>query len=1283
MKSRFLAFIVLTVILLEGFAQAQKGMPFDGKHIVPGRVLIKLKANQPGVSGTMLRKAASTQSLLQKIGATKQETIFSEKNSSPEKMRIAEEVGLDRWIIATVPVVVELRTLINQLRQDPIVEIAEPDYICTTNAIPNDSLYSSQLHLPQIKAPQAWDIAKGDSTVVIAIIDTGVDWDHPDLASVIWNNPGETGLDALGRDKRTNGIDDDGDGYIDDWHGWDFVSGIVGGKGTTDPDPNDDLNIEDNNPMDYEGHGTHCAGIAGAATNNRTGIASIAWGCKIMPLRIGFRTNDGSGSGFSSWMARAFQYAADNGVSVASLSFSSSGKIIIDASLYAFKRGVVICNAAGNANTETAGALGTVPWVLSVAAVSDLDQKASYSSYGTWVNISAPGGDQNSGRPGILSTIVNPSPYYSGNLYVSFQGTSMACPLVAGMAGLVRSKFKTLDAPSTVFQICATADNIDGSNSAYAGKLGYGRINAQNAVTTIVPPMKPVLSINSTLFDDGLGNGNGKVEPGETIKMTINLKNVWENATNVSATVSTTSWGITISKPAASYGTIPGIRDVDNSIKGNSADKFVFSVSSDSVPRTVAFKVSLFADQGYTKDFMIYVSVLPSLLFVDDDDGSANVEQYYLDAFQNIGLGCDYWNRLLQGPLTANQLSAYKTVVWGCEWAFPSLDSTDRSAIGGFLDNGGQLFLAGQDIAWELCDTAGTEYENSSGASKTWFEKYFKASYQSDNANTTTITGVTGDPIGDGLTLAFKEPLRTSTQQFPDVISPLSSAQSVFKYPAGTSGAIRYTGTWKVVYFGFGGFEAITSASSRTTVMDRIFKWFTGYQLLHTPLKDTESPDSQKVQVNISSTNSIQSVNLYWDIDGSFPFKKKPMKGIGGGTFEAYIPGQTNISVQYTVIVSASGGFMPYTLYNYRVGADVTPPVFLSADTLGNTLSASGSYSATLSADDNTSLDTNAAYIYFKYNTSALDSVKLSYKGANVFSGPFTLSKLTSQIRVKDSVSYYYSIRDASIAHNKTKLPATGFYTFLIGRQMIDSFEKIRQIWNFGLGWGYEQSTRSSIVTNAMSDSPYKTYTAGTENILTLTQPFNMSPYTYGRMYFWRAMSINTTDTLYIEYNKGDGNWISARTMNGTFPNTWRKDSVDLQSSSSSTTFRFRLKANGSTGAQGILLDDIEVVGNTFLPTGVKNDITSGIPRDFALEQNYPNPFNPSTAIRYQLPTRSQVILRVYDMLGREISLIDDGMKEAGTYTISFDASHLASGLYLYRIIAGNNISTKKMILLK
>ena len=820
--------------------------------------------------------------------------------------------------------------------------------------------------------------------------------------------------------------------------------------------------------MDYQGHGTHVAGIAAAATNNSTGIASISWGCKVMPLRIGFRMKDGTGSGYSSSIALAFEYAADHGASVASLSFGTSGAMVVDGARYAYLNGVVICNAAGNSNDESPGILGTQPWVLSVASVSDQDKKASYSTYGTWVNISSPGGDQSASRPGILSTIVNPSAFYGGELYVSFQGTSMACPLVAGLAGLVKSKYPAMNAGDIVLQICATADNIDGVNPVYAGKLGYGRINAQSAVTRIAPAMLPNLLFSSVSFSDATGNNNGKVDPGETIEMAVFFMNVWDNASNTTATLSTTAWGINITKASANYGTIPGIRDINNSTKGNTSDRFIFTVSPDSIPRSVTFTISIAADQGYTKNFDVKISILPNLLFVDDDDGAVNTEQYYTNAFNNLGLVCDTWNHAVQGSLTSGQLSAYKTVVWGCEWAFPSLDSADRSAIGGFLDNGGQLFISGQDIGWDMCASDGTEFISSGGTSKTWYETYFKSQYQQDNAGTTTLSGVASDPIGNNLTVEFTEPLRTSTEQYPDVIAPLSGAQSIFQYSTSGSGAVRYASTHKVVYFSFGGFEAISSQTIRDTVMDRIFNWFNGFQLQHTPLKDTESPDSRLVRVNIASSSSIISVNLYWDTDGTFPFNKVPMQAIGGGVYEGYIPGQTSATVQYTVIVATVNGCMPYRVNSYKVGVDVIAPVFLSADSLFGTLTTAGLFSVEASASDNIAVDTNRTYIVFKVNGSSLDSTRLQFVTPNSYIGTLDVHSLVTKLQHGDIVSYYYSIQDVSSMHNYSRYPSVGFYSFTVGRQLIDNFEKMRSIWNFGLSWGYESASGRTYI----SDSP-------------------------------------------------------------------------------------------------------------------------------------------------------------------------------------------------------------------
>src|SRR5579883_550134 len=166
------------------------------------------------------------------------------------------------------------------LSRNPFVEYAEPQYIRKTlfTPPPNDSLFPQQWNLAKIQAPLAWTIEQGDTNVIIAIVDNGVDTSHPDLQANIWHNPGEEGLDAQGRDKRTNGIDDDGDGYVDDWQGWDFAGATQGA-----PQDNDPTGVQN-----IYAHGIHVAGIAAAVTNNHIGVAGIAPNCRLMLVKTAY-----------------------------------------------------------------------------------------------------------------------------------------------------------------------------------------------------------------------------------------------------------------------------------------------------------------------------------------------------------------------------------------------------------------------------------------------------------------------------------------------------------------------------------------------------------------------------------------------------------------------------------------------------------------------------------------------------------------------------------------------------------------------------------------------------------------------------------------------------------------------------------------------------------------------------------------------------------------------------------------------------------------------------------
>lgn len=315
--------------------------------------------------------------------------------------------------------------------------------------VPNDEFYLAQYHHPLIGSPSAWDVTLGDPSVVIAITDDGVQLDHPDLAANIWQNT----VELAG----TPGVDDDGNGYVDDFQGWDFV------RNDNDPSPID--------PTDD--HGTHVAGIAAGITNNGLQIAGVAGGSTIMPLRIA--GNDG---GFTSTiMANAFAYAIDNGARIANTSYNINrfvGDPTFTAGLqYYYDNGGLHFNSAGNSDQLNPVRQAFEQTIL-VASTTSSDTKSSFSNYGTGIDVSAPGSS-------IVSTI-------TGSTSGIKSGTSMAAPNAAGAAALIWSANPTWTRDQVIAYLLGTADNIDASNPAYAGLLGSGRINISNLTGALAAP---------------------------------------------------------------------------------------------------------------------------------------------------------------------------------------------------------------------------------------------------------------------------------------------------------------------------------------------------------------------------------------------------------------------------------------------------------------------------------------------------------------------------------------------------------------------------------------------------------------------------------------------------------------------------------------------------------------------------------------------------------------------------------------------------------------------------
>jgi subtilisin family serine protease len=443
----------------------QTTIDIEEPEFVPGELIVKFKP-YVSVNASISTKGIATigycsiDTLNEQYGVTSLEKVF-ETAERP----VTEEISdLSNIYIFELPKDADILSIAEVYQKDPNVEYAEPNYIAQICVTPNDPYYSQQWAHQNMQSEQAWDIETGDPGVAIAIIDTGVDWGHPDLAANIWNNTDEI---------PGNGIDDDNNGYIDDVRGWDFVN-------------------SDGDPIDDNGHGTHCSGIAAAETDNGVGVAGVCWNCAIMPLK-GLNMY---GSGGSSDLAIGIQYAADNDANVISMSWGSYGysNLIKDVMDYAYVQGVVLVGAAGNDNTISKFYPASYDNVIAVSATDSNEDKASFSNYGSWIDVAAPGVSIYSTMP-TYQVYLN-TQYGIPQNYADLSGTSMSCPFVAGLAGLILSKTNfSQEEVRTILR--STTDNI--SPNKY---IGIGRINAYNA---ILRSSTPIANLNSSLDDATVG----------------------------------------------------------------------------------------------------------------------------------------------------------------------------------------------------------------------------------------------------------------------------------------------------------------------------------------------------------------------------------------------------------------------------------------------------------------------------------------------------------------------------------------------------------------------------------------------------------------------------------------------------------------------------------------------------------------------------------------------------------------------------------------------------------
>lgn len=501
--------LLYTLLITTSIVCSQNNIVKKGNsYILENTVVVKVKQGNDSSPQSVVKAISEN---LKGIKITKADRIFA----GIENVLNKGEGSLNRIIILELENNIEPVATAKKISLLKNIEWAEPKYVRKISIdLPNDSLYTfnQQAYLDRINAAEAWNTTTGDSNVVIAIVDSGVDWTHPDLEANIYTN---------------STVDPN---YPNDLRGWDFG----GMNGTPDNDPRED------EASIFAYHGTLVAGLASAVTNNKIGIASIGYNCSLLPVKTSRNDRrDENGRPFIVYGFEGIKYAADRGAKVINCSwggygFSNYEKEIIE---YAISKGSLVVAAAGNEGTTDLFYPASYDGVLTVGWLNLDDKKHTQANYGASIDVMAPG-----------TSIIATWPTYSGitPAYFTASGSSLSSPLTAGLAGLVISKFPEYKPLQVAERIRATADyeityNTNPSEE-FKYKLGRGRINAGRALNET--NVYSVRAVNVDFEEDG--NGNGLLEFDECANIIMTFSNYLNDISSVKVTLECTDPAVSV-----------------------------------------------------------------------------------------------------------------------------------------------------------------------------------------------------------------------------------------------------------------------------------------------------------------------------------------------------------------------------------------------------------------------------------------------------------------------------------------------------------------------------------------------------------------------------------------------------------------------------------------------------------------------------------------------------------------------------------------------------------------
>ncbi len=519
----------------------------------------------------------------------------------------APVIDISKYFVLTFDPSQSVEAYINKLYATGYFEIVEPEYKMENYSTPNDPAISQQYYLGLINAFDAWDITQGDTAVVIAIVDTGGNLNHPDLKPNLFKNKWDP----------VNGIDDDGNGFVDDYQGWDFVGTDTVNVYRIDYTPqkygdnNTSINpIPAQSNVGDLSHGTWVAGCASASTNNGIGIAGVGFKTRLMfTKQTGDNQTATNGSEYLTelgmlYAGDLFQLHQIRGI--INCSFGGSGYSQIDQDIInhiVLDQNCLIVAAAGNEHSKQNSYPAAYDNVLSVAATDKNDVKATFSNYGTTIDISAPG-------VGIYTT-----QYDSDYTPVGIDGTSFSSPIAAGAAALVWAKNPTFSALQVGEQLRVTADgSFYSSNPNYRNQLGKGRLDIKRALTLALPSVRA--------SNPKLVNQNGFTPVlGDKAFLSFDFTNYLSSTSGgIQISISTTSTAITISKSQIN----PGIIQAGSTIS-NKLTPFELSISSTAAQNSVVNVLITYTDGSYSDYQYVSFYINPSFIDVNSNQITTTV----------------------------------------------------------------------------------------------------------------------------------------------------------------------------------------------------------------------------------------------------------------------------------------------------------------------------------------------------------------------------------------------------------------------------------------------------------------------------------------------------------------------------------------------------------------------------------------------------------------------------------------------------------------------------------